>query len=177
MNAAPERLRTVDAEQAERERSRADPALAALWRILDGVVDPELPMLSIWELGILRDVRSADDGAVDVRITPTYSACPALAMIAEDIDAALRQSGHAAVRVTTQLSPAWRSAWLSASARRKLAEHGIAPPGDDENADDVRCVRCGSADTERLSAYGSTACQAVHRCRSCLETFTGFKVI
>ena len=176
------RIRAVDADEAVRRRARADPALRGLWDILDTVADPELPMLSIWEIGILRSVERVPDGAVRVRITPTYSACPAIAAIAEDIAAALRRRGHADVRVETRLSPAWRSAWLSAGARRKLAAHGIAPPGDGEPASAaadgaVRCVRCGSADTECVSAFGATACQAVHRCRTCRETFPRFKTL
>ncbi len=166
-------LATVDADEAARWRSRREPDLAPLWDILESVMDPELPMLSIWELGILRGLRVESDGTVEVRITPTYSACPAIAAIAEDIAVALRRHGHRKLRVVTQLSPAWRTAWISADARRRLAAHGIAPPGNADGA--VRCVHCGSLDTECVSAYGSAACQAVFRCAACREMFPHFK--
>ena len=150
-------------------------ALAAL----EAVTDPEIPVLTISDLGILREV-SVDGDTVDVTITPTYSGCPAMNVIALDIQTALDRAGIKA-RVRTSLSPAWTTDWLSEAARQKLAAFGIAPP---EHAASRRalfgeerptCPRCGSADTERISEFGSTACKSLHRCRACREPFDAFK--
>jgi ring-1,2-phenylacetyl-CoA epoxidase subunit PaaD len=150
-------------------------ALAAL----ETVTDPEIPVMTISDLGILRDVSVVGD-TVDVTITPTYSGCPAMNMITLDIETALARAGVKA-RVHTRLSPAWTTDWLSDAARRKLAAFGIAPP---EHAASRRalfgqehpvCPRCGSADTELISEFGSTACKSLHRCRACREPFDAFK--
>jgi ring-1,2-phenylacetyl-CoA epoxidase subunit PaaD len=150
-------------------------ALAAL----ETVTDPEIPVMTISDLGILRDVSVVGD-TVDVTITPTYSGCPAMNMITLDIEIALARAGVKA-RVHTRLSPAWTTDWLSDAARRKLAAFGIAPP---EHAASRRalfgqehpvCPRCGSADTELISEFGSTACKSLHRCRACREPFDAFK--
>jgi ring-1,2-phenylacetyl-CoA epoxidase subunit PaaD len=146
---------------------------------LEAVTDPEIPVLTIADLGILRDV-SVDGDTVNVTITPTYSGCPAMNMIRLDIEAALARAGVKA-RVQTRLSPAWTTDWLSDAARRKLTAFGIAPP---EHAASRRalfgethpvCPRCGSADTELISEFGSTACKSLHRCRACREPFDAFK--
>jgi ring-1,2-phenylacetyl-CoA epoxidase subunit PaaD len=146
---------------------------------LEAVTDPEIPVLTIADLGILRDV-SVDGDTVDVTITPTYSGCPAMNMIRLDIETALARAGVKA-RVHTRLSPAWTTDWLSDAARRKLAAFGVAPPehaasrralfGEEHPA----CPRCGSADTELISEFGSTACKSLHRCRACREPFDAFK--
>jgi ring-1,2-phenylacetyl-CoA epoxidase subunit PaaD len=146
---------------------------------LEAVCDPEIPVLTIADLGILRDV-SVDGDTVDVTITPTYSGCPAMNMIRLDIETALARAGVKA-RVHTRLSPAWTTDWLSDAARRKLAAFGVAPPehaasrralfGEEHPA----CPRCGSADTELISEFGSTACKSLHRCRACREPFDAFK--
>ncbi|HEY7580544.1 MAG TPA: 1,2-phenylacetyl-CoA epoxidase subunit PaaD [Acetobacteraceae bacterium] len=146
---------------------------------LEAVTDPEIPVLTIDDLGILRDV-SVDGDTVDVTITPTYSGCPAMNMIRLDIETALARAGVKA-RVHTRLSPAWTTDWLSDAARRKLAAFGVAPPehaasrralfGEEHPA----CPRCGSADTELISEFGSTACKSLHRCRACREPFDAFK--
>jgi ring-1,2-phenylacetyl-CoA epoxidase subunit PaaD len=150
-------------------------ALAAL----EAVTDPEIPVLTIADLGILREV-SVHGDTVEVTITPTYSGCPAMNIITLDIETALVRAGIKA-RVHTQLSPAWTTDWLSDAARRKLAAFGIAPP---EHAASRRalfgeehplCPRCGSADTELISEFGSTACKSLHRCRTCREPFDAFK--
>ncbi len=122
------------------------------------------------------------DGAVEVAITPTYTGCPATAVIGADIRAALARAGIPA-RIRTVLAPAWTTSWLTEAARAKLAANGIAPPGSAEDAAAlfpaaiVVCPRCGAADTERLSAFGSTPCKALHRCRACREPFEAFKCV
>ncbi len=150
-------------------------ALAAL----ESVTDPEIPVLTIGDLGILREVSVCGD-TVEVVITPTYSGCPAMSMIALEIEAALDRAGIK-VRIRTRLSPAWTTDWLTDAAHAKLAAFGIAPP---EHAASRRalfgesrpaCPRCGSADTEQISEFGSTACKSLHRCRACREPFDAFK--
>jgi len=152
-----------------------DRALAAL----EEVVDPEIPVLTIADLGILRDVTVQGD-TVEVTITPTYSGCPAMNFITLDIETVLARAGMKA-RVHTTLSPAWTTDWLTEAARRKLAGFGIAPP---EHAASRRalfgearpaCPLCGSEDTEQISEFGSTACKSLHRCRACHEPFDAFK--
>jgi len=153
------------------------------------VVDPELPMLTLGDLGIVRGVREAD-GAVVVTITPTYSGCPAMGAIRDDILAALRLAGFARAAVRTVLTPAWTTDWISDEGRAKLAAAGIAPPGAASRrlagpvplvlggrAEPVACPRCGSADTERISAFGATACRELRRCPACREPFEHVKEI
>jgi ring-1,2-phenylacetyl-CoA epoxidase subunit PaaD len=144
------------------------------------VTDPELPPLTIADLGILRGVR-LDNDTIEVSITPTYSGCPAMREIAEAVEHALRDAGVEKVRVRQVLSPAWTTDWLTPEAHRKLAELGIAPPEPGQGQEalfggrNLLCPRCSSADTERLSAFGSTACKALHRCLNCREPFEAFK--
>jgi ring-1,2-phenylacetyl-CoA epoxidase subunit PaaD len=142
------------------------------------VLDPELPVLTIAELGILRGVEVDPAGRVTVRITPTYSGCPALDAIRADVEHALADAGYADVEVRTELAPAWTTDLISESGKAKLAAAGIAPPGPAGPvpvALTVRCPRCGSPDTERLSAFGPTACTALWRCRACREPFEQVK--
>ena len=150
--------------------------------ILGRVPDPEIPEISVTELGIVRDVQATDDG-VDVVVTPTYSGCPATEVIERSIREALAGAGARAVRVRQQLSPAWSTDWINDDARERLRAYGIAPPGE-RPAQSVQplsfvprvaCPRCESADTERLSQFGSTACKALYRCRACREPFEYFK--
>jgi ring-1,2-phenylacetyl-CoA epoxidase subunit PaaD len=144
------------------------------------VTDPELPPLTIEDLGILRDVRLAD-GVVEVAITPTYSGCPAMREIAGGIEQAVHDAGVERVRVRFILSPAWTTDWLTPAAHRKLDELGIAPPvpGVGVEALFARnnpiCPRCQSANTEYISGFGSTACKSLHRCLDCREPFEAFK--
>ena len=151
-------------------------ALAAAAR----VVDPEIPVLTIDDLGVLRAVRVAGD-TVEIDITPTYSGCPAMRVIEMELETALRDAGIGKFRIATVLSPARTTDWLSAEGRRKLAEFGIAPPAGQTSrralfgADAVACPRCGSTATERISEFGSTACKALYRCRRCAEPFDYFK--
>jgi ring-1,2-phenylacetyl-CoA epoxidase subunit PaaD len=150
----------------------------ALEELLAEVVDPEIPVLTIAELGMLRDVSVAADGQIMVTITPTYSGCPALAVIEEDIRAVLRKAGFEHVVVNTVFSPAWTTDWMSGDARRKLNEYGIAPPGPaggEQQA--VLCPRCSAATTSTVSPFGSTACKALMVCSACGEPFDYFKAI
>ena len=151
------------------------------WAVLDLVLDPEVPALSICDLGIVREVIERS-GAFEVVLTPTYSGCPATEVIAQSVQDALRDAGLGTVKVTYRRAPAWTTDWISAEGRRKLHDYGIAPPGEASNAISIRprgitCPRCGSANTERLSAFGSTACKALYRCLACREPFEYFKPI
>jgi ring-1,2-phenylacetyl-CoA epoxidase subunit PaaD len=144
------------------------------------VTDPELPPLTIEDLGILRDVRIVND-TIEVAITPTYSGCPAMREIARDVEAAVRGMGFAKTRVRIVLTPAWTTDWLTDTARRKLLHLGIAPPESGQGPEALFggtalvCPRCGSRRTERISGFGSTACKALHRCLTCREPFEAFK--
>jgi ring-1,2-phenylacetyl-CoA epoxidase subunit PaaD len=150
------------------------------WDAAAQVVDPEIPVLTIADLGVLRDV-TVSDGHVEVSITPTYSGCPAMNMIALEIGLALEREGIREPQIRTVLSPAWTTDWMSDEGRRKLREYGIAPPettggrralfGEQR----VACPQCGSSNTELLSEFGSTSCKALWRCKSCREPFDYFK--
>jgi len=140
---------------------------AAVWSVLEGVPDPEIPVLSIVDLGI---VRAVHDGKVV--ITPTYSGCPATQVIEQSIRQALDASGFRSVAIETVLSPPWTTDWISREGRDKLAAYGIAPP---DPARTATCPRCGSTHTEEISRFGSTPCKAQWRCRDCLEPFDRFK--
>ena len=152
------------------------------WAAAAAVLDPEVPVLTIADLGVLRGVDIGPDGAVEVSITPTYSGCPPMAMIALEVELALARAGIAG-RVRTVLSPAWTTDWMSAEGRRKLHDYGIAPPALKASrralfgVEAVACPRCGSDDTERLAEFGSTACKALWRCRACREPFDHFKCL
>jgi ring-1,2-phenylacetyl-CoA epoxidase subunit PaaD len=169
--------------QAMPKRTRVDDA----WRVLHGVLDPEVPALSVCDLGIVRDVLAHDDG-IEVVLTPTYSGCPATEVIEQSVIDAVNRAGLGPARVTLQRAPAWTTDWISDDGRRKLHEYGIAPPsGQAAVAQErpirlvprqaVECPRCGSQNTERLSAFGSTACKSLHRCVACREPFEHFKPI
>jgi ring-1,2-phenylacetyl-CoA epoxidase subunit PaaD len=158
--------------------------------VAESVSDPELPMLTLADLGVLRDVQCADDGTVVVSITPTYSGCPAMDTMRDDLIHALQSAGFPDVVVRRVLSPAWTSDWISEDGRSKLAAAGIAPPAQvPERAPGpvpltlgapvsrVPCPHCGSADTQEQSRFSSTACKALHRCHACGEPFEHFKEI
>ncbi len=136
---------------------------------IESVCDPEIPVLTIADLGILREIDQTDDD-VTVTITPTYSGCPAMDTIADDIVQAATQAGASSVSIKTTLSPAWTTDWMSIEGRRKLAEFGIAPPGSDPT-----CPQCSAADPRQVSEFGSTACKALMVCSSCGEPFDRFK--
>jgi len=154
------------------------------------VIDPELPMLSLLDLGVLREVSTSDDGTVVVTITPTYSGCPAMAAMRADLQHALGAAGFDRVDVRTVLHPAWSTDWISGRGLRLLREHGISPPLPvrprpvgpvpltlNPVARTLTCPQCGSSDTELTSEFGSTACTALHRCRTCREPFGHMKEI
>lgn len=150
------------------------------WEVAGGVVDPEIPVLTIADLGVLRDV-AISDGRVEVTITPTYSGCPAMNMIGLEIELALEREGFCNSSVRTVLSPAWTTDWMSEDGRRKLSEYGIAPPQGSGTrralfgVEQVACPQCGSNDTEVLAEFGSTSCKALWRCKNCREPFDYFK--
>ena len=150
------------------------------WEAASQVVDPEIPVLTIADLGVLREVE-VHDGRVEVAITPTYSGCPAMNMIALEIELALERAGIARPTIRTVLSPAWTTDWMSEAGRRKLREYGIAPPKTSASrrglfgVEQVACPQCGSLNTEVLSEFGSTSCKALWRCNRCREPFDYFK--
>ena len=150
------------------------PADEVVWGWLDQVPDPEIPVISVVDLGIVRGIAWAGE-TLEVAVTPTYSGCPATSVIAMDIETALRDRGLANVRVKTQIAPAWTTDWLSDKGRARLAEYGIAPPSPAGGPE--ACPRCKSEDVERISQFGSTPCKAHWRCRDCLEPFDYFKCI
>ena len=166
----------------------ARPTMDAIWAALAAIPDPEIPVISLVELGVVRDVCWRDAELV-VTLTPTYSGCPATEVIAADVAAALADAGIAGARIETRLSPAWTTDWIAPAAKRRLAEYGIAPPGARAAvqainvgglkrrvpASAVPCPRCGSTRTRELSRFGSTPCKAQHRCEDCLEPFDYFK--
>jgi ring-1,2-phenylacetyl-CoA epoxidase subunit PaaD len=153
------------------------------WKIAADVLDPELPVVTIADLGILRDVTEDDQGRVHVQITPTYSGCPAMETIRTDLVDALLSAGYRHVDVEFVLSPAWTTDWMTDDARAKLTAYGIAPPtarvagGAVPLELSVRCPQCGSTDTRESSRFGSTACKSLWVCRSCREPFDHFKAI
>jgi ring-1,2-phenylacetyl-CoA epoxidase subunit PaaD len=165
----------------------AKPDRAVLLAAARAVTDPEIPVLTLGDLGVIRDIRVAGDGAVEVDITPTYTGCPATAVIAADVQAALRRAGADQVQIHTVLSPPWTTDWMSEAGRIKLREFGIAPPGPAAHHAghgapvqltlSARCPRCGSTDTRETSRFGSTPCKSLWTCRSCAEPFDSFKAI
>lgn len=158
----------------------SDTEVLSAWSIAAALPDPELPVVTIADLGILRDVTEDDQGRVHVRITPTYSGCPAMETIRTDLVDALTTAGYQHVAVEFVLAPAWTTDWMTDEARRKLTAYGIAPPGRKDDgpvplALSVRCPQCGSPDTRESSRFGSTACKSLWACRSCREPFEHFK--
>lgn len=151
--------------------------------ILQKVVDPEIPVLTIDDLGIIRDVNMDEDESIEVVITPTYSGCPAMDMIEVNIKAALQEAGFEKVKIRTVLSPAWTTDWISEEAKGKLKAYGIAPPvGGSVNKGElfgespmVECPNCGANNTKMISQFGSTACKALYQCQECREPFDYFK--
>ena len=174
----------VSADAPDRVGEQRASADAELWRVLGNVRDPEIPVLNIVDLGIVRYVRWEADGRLHVGLSPTYSGCPATEVIKASVERALVRAGYPESVVDTVLSPAWRSDWLTPEGRRKLRAFGIAPPAEAVStprrlfgAVAVPCPRCGSRDTERVSEFGSTPCKAHYRCTNCLEPFDYFKCI
>ena len=157
--------------------------LEQAWQTLSNVLDPEVPVLSVVELGIVRELSVADDGRVAVTLTPTYSGCPATEVIEASVVDALRQAGAAEVTVQTRLAPAWTTDWIAPAAAEKLRAYGIAPPHLSAAESQtlrfhprhIACPRCASTNTQRLSAFGATACKSLYRCLDCREPFEHFK--
>ncbi|WP_111732177.1 1,2-phenylacetyl-CoA epoxidase subunit PaaD [Roseovarius amoyensis] len=152
----------------------ARPGADQIWQWLDELPDPEIPAISLTDLGVIRDVAWVGE-TLTVTVTPTYSGCPATSIINMEIEATLRHHGIENLELKRQLSPAWTTDWISDEGRRKLREYGIAPPQPAGGPD--RCPRCGGTDLERISQFGSTPCKAQWRCRECLEPFDYFKCI
>ena len=165
--------------------------MVTAYDVVAEVVDPELPMLTLDDLGVLRDVAD-ENGTVVVTLTPTYSGCPALATMRSDVLVALHRAGYDDAQVRTTLTPAWSSDWISERGRAALAEHGISPPGNVVSSSpstvdlgfpeflelaERTCPHCASTDTREISRFGSTACRSLHTCRSCGETFDHVKEI
>lgn len=168
-----------------------DPLVQQAWRVLNTLTDPEIPVVTLRDMGIVREVLRHDDG-LEVILTPTYSGCPAMEQIEDDVRATMQQL-DVPVQVTTRLSPAWTTDWMNDAAREKLRAYGIAPPercaSTAENvvqfaprsaarlgqSDRPACPHCGSAHTTEVSHFGSTACKALYKCLSCLEPFDYFK--
>ncbi|WP_436515232.1 1,2-phenylacetyl-CoA epoxidase subunit PaaD [Ekhidna sp. To15] len=141
--------------------------------LLQTVTDPEIPVISVIDLGIVRDV-IVDGDSLEVIITPTYSGCPAMLEIEKEINNALKKKGINEFKITTVLSPAWTTEWMSEEGKRKLKEYGIAPPNP-TNPEDIECPQCGSKNTQLISEFGSTACKSLFKCNDCLEPFDYFK--
>ncbi|NNC10545.1 phenylacetate-CoA oxygenase subunit PaaJ [Planctomonas sp. JC2975] len=167
-------------------RTAATPDERRAWEVAARVCDPEIPVLTIEDLGVLRGV-GIEQGRVTVTITPTYSGCPAMAAIRDDVVRALAAAGFDDIVVRLTLAPAWTTDWMTPAGKRKLAEFGIAPPTGRAPAGraqagpvrlqlSVRCPHCGSLDTRELSRFGSTSCKALYECLACLEPFDHFKV-
>ncbi len=175
--------------QALARPQATDARIARAWEVLAGVPDPEVPAVSVCDLGIVRDVRLAGE-ALEVVLTPTYSGCPATEVIEQDVLAAIEAAGLGPAHATLQRAPAWTTDWITEQGRARLLAYGIAPPGPlppgtevplrfmpraNAPAPALACPRCGSPQTERLSAFGSTACKALYRCLACREPFEHFK--
>ncbi|GAB4286898.1 MAG: phenylacetate-CoA oxygenase subunit PaaJ [Roseovarius sp.] len=152
----------------------ARPETAQIWQWLGEIPDPEIPAISLTDLGVIRDVRW-QDGRLVVTVTPTYSGCPASSVINMEIEEKLRARGIDDLELRRQLSPAWTTDWISPEGRRKLEAYGIAAPQPAGGPE--RCPRCAGTDLERISQFGATPCKAQWRCRSCLEPFEYFKCI
>ncbi|MEP6675041.1 MAG: 1,2-phenylacetyl-CoA epoxidase subunit PaaD [Ferruginibacter sp.] len=154
-----------------------------IWQILEEVVDPEIPVLSVIDLGIIRDVKLLNSGSpsgaggIEIIITPTYSGCPAMDMIAMNIKFAMIEHGYKNVIITSVLSPAWTTDWMTEAGKIKLKEYGIAPPGklSDQSDESIECPQCHSHNTKLISEFGSTACKSLYQCNDCKEPFDHFK--
>ena len=159
--------------------------IAKIWDLLENVKDPEIPVLTVIDMGIVRDIKEQESGGVEVFITPTYSGCPAMRIIEFDIIAELEANGIHPIKVTHVLNPAWTTDWMTEDAKIKLKKYGIAPPIGKviekridvlfAEAPKVPCPNCGAKDTREISQFGSTACKAMYQCNDCKEPFDYFK--
>ena len=171
-----DRIPLLPAEEYARRQRRSLSSLPEVWDLLDSVKDPEIPAISLWELGVLQDIEWRGDTLV-VTITPTYSGCPAVRVMQEDVSSTLADAGYADHQVESRLSPAWSTQWITPEGSRKLENWGIAPPVDVARGDVPRCPHCGSDHVRELSEFGATACKALYQCRDCAEPFDYFKSI
>jgi ring-1,2-phenylacetyl-CoA epoxidase subunit PaaD len=178
----------VAVEQATHEQAiQRTAADRKAWDIASTVCDPEIPVLTIADLGILRDIHVTEDNHVKVTITPTYSGCPAMDAIRDDLQAAFKKEGYAGAEVDLVLAPAWTTDWMTESGKAKLNEYGIAPPTGKSDAARhagpirltmaVKCPQCSSLNTKELTRFGSTSCKALYVCQDCKEPFDYFKVL
>jgi ring-1,2-phenylacetyl-CoA epoxidase subunit PaaD len=151
-------------------------SIERIWKLLEGIPDPELPVLSIVDLGIVRNVQVIND-EIYIAVTPTYSGCPATEMINMNIRLGLLQQGYQNVKINTKLSPAWTTNWMNEKAKQKLKNYGIAPPVEKKTRDviEIKCSQCQSLNTKLISQFGSTACKALYQCNDCKEPFDYFK--
>ena len=159
---------------SERLQRRDNSSVGEIWEILDSVKDPEIPVISIWDLGVLTDVKKTAD-KIEVIITPTYSGCPAMDVIRSDIEVVLRNAGIENFIIKTKLSPAWSTDMMSPEGKARLQDYGIAPP--QQSCGPVICPNCKSVNTQKISEFGSTACKSLHQCNDCSEPFDYFKNI
>jgi ring-1,2-phenylacetyl-CoA epoxidase subunit PaaD len=166
-----------------KEKAMTETKEKTIWELLEQVTDPEIPVLTVVDLGVIRDVKMNEDGKVEVIITPTYSGCPAMNTIEINIKSVLEDNGYPFAKVTTVLSPAWTTKWMSKEGKAKLKAYGIAPPVEDTEDKSVlfaeekavECPHCGSLNTRLVSQFGSTACKSLHQCNDCKEPFDYFK--
>ena len=173
----------MNTDQQYKISSASEHELEAIWQILETVVDPEVPVLSILDLGIVREVKFNDD-QVEIVITPTYTGCPAMDMISMNIKRALVEQGYKNIKVSSVLSPVWTTEWMSEAGKEKLRVYGIAPPNVKQQVCNndlfaphelVQCPHCNSFHTRRISEFGSTACKSLYQCDDCKEPFDYFK--
>ena len=165
-----EQIPLLSQEVWERQARRDHGGLQVVWNLLDVVVDPEIPVLSLWELGVLQDVQW-DDGMIVISITPTYSGCPAIEVMEQDIRQCLSQAGYNRLRVERCLTPVWGTHFMDEAAKEKLRQFQVAAPGA------LACPNCGSANVAQISEFSSTACKSLYRCGDCQEPFDYFKPI
>jgi len=169
----------------ERQKIRQDSSFPEIWDLLDNVKDPEIPVLSLWDLGVLCNIGKSESDQLEITITPTYSGCPAIEVMQQDIKIALQNGGYQAPIFNIRLSPAWTTDWISPEGRDQLKAFGIAPPKSCNAADNatatpkkgIQCPICNSYETLLVSEFGSTACKALYKCTSCFEPFDYFKAI
>ncbi|UAA37440.1 phenylacetate-CoA oxygenase subunit PaaJ [Paraneptunicella aestuarii] len=179
-----QQIPTITPEKRAKQARRHNSSCPELWDLLDEVKDPEIPVLSLWDIGILKDIEKSESG-VCVTITPTYSGCPAMDEIKEDIVAQLNQHGYEQVQVKTVLSPSWTTDDMTDEGQDALRAYGIAPPKDAPQGcikkqtpmANVKCPHCGSTNTVRISEFGSTSCKSLFKCNDCHEPFDFFKNI
>ncbi len=156
-----------------------------IFKLLSQIPDPEIPVISIIDLGVIRDIQMTDESSITLKITPTYSGCPAMKQIEDDVKKKLIKNGFVNITINTIFSPPWTTDWIPAEAKEKLRLYGIAPPENstvDKNwltgkHSVVKCPRCKSSSTKLISQFGSTACKALYQCQDCLEPFDYFKCI